>query len=352
MEHQLNFKSKLKRFRQTPRLSQASARGAILIYDRRLEKKYGKFIRGFPARIPVTAGEDLKTLVRAEKILEHLLKLSAGHSRSEICIYALGGGSVGDFAGFCASILKRGVSLIQIPSTWLAAIDSAHGGKTALNVGGMKNQIGSFWPAREVWLIEEILRAQPAERLHEAWGEIYKMGLIRGGILWSQIRRAAKSRDEAGAVWALLPRLVAAKNEIVLKDPFERTHHRALLNLGHTLGHVLEARSGFPHGRAVLFGLAFAVEWSKHLELIGGRWSLVKDFEKIHDLPHWPSRNELSRELRRRRNWEKDLRHDKKSENGDSLRFIFVLRPGHCEARRLPVKEMVAEIRRQAVDGV
>lgn len=352
MEHQLNFNSKLKRFRKAPRLSRALLHEAILIYDRRLEKQHGRWIRSFPSRIPVTAGEDLKSLSQAEVILERLLKLSAGRSRREIRIYALGGGSVGDFAGFCASVLKRGVSFVQIPSTWLAAIDSAHGGKTALNVGGMKNQIGSFWPAQEVWLIEEILRKQPEERLHDAWGEIYKMGLIKGGPLWARVRRAAQSREEARAVWALLPHLIAAKIQIVLKDPFELTHHRAVLNLGHTLGHVFEARSGFSHGRAVLYGLAFAVEWSRHQQLLKGRWSGADWVEEARSLPHWPSQRELSAELRRVRTWGKDLRRDKKSENSDFLRFIFIDRPGRCEARRLPVDDVFVEIQRQVVDGL
>ena len=173
---------------------------------------------------------------------------------------ALGGGSVGDFAGFFASVCKRGLPLIQIPSTWLAAIDSAHGGKNALNVGSMKNQLGTIAFARRIFLSKHLLCGQPTERAQEAMGELAKIAIIDGGPWVKELLAAPESDGEL--LWRFLSCAVAAKYKVVLSDPLERLSVRHQLNLGHTIGHILEIQHQLPHGLAVAQGLHFALELS------------------------------------------------------------------------------------------
>lgn len=272
-----DFKSKVLRKKALPNFGKKFST-SILLFDQTLIGIPGftPWSERFALALPLKAGEDLKSLSSVENIVTQMLSL-----RDEVAverIVVLGGGSLGDFAGFIASIWKRGVELIQIPSTWLAAMDSAHGGKTALNVGSYKNQIGTFWPAAEVYLVEEILLRQPPERAEEAFGEAMKMALIFGGRLWKNL--AATKRVSNQILWSVLPDVIQAKYQIVLKDPFETKQLRHILNLGHTLGHVWEITQKIPHGRAVAAGLRVSVEISRKR-----KWISESDYKKIVEAP-------------------------------------------------------------------
>lgn len=336
----MNFDSRRRFFRDWPHLTKVQSEGAILVYDRRVATVAQRLIRQFPRRLGVRAGEDLKSLASAEAVLQKLLRLSRDLRRDRLRIYVLGGGSVGDFAGFCASVLRRGTPVVQIPSTWLAAVDSAHGGKTALNLAGAKNQIGTFWPAEEVWLIEPLLRAQPAARAREARGEVYKSALIAGGELF---RRA----PHADTPWPLLKSIIDTKMKIVRADPREQLGRRHVLNLGHTIGHVLESARGLPHGIAVLYGLAFAVEWRRHEEYMRGNFRPVTWIEKVRRWPDWPSAEELRHELRIVRDWRRRLGTDKKSLGDGRVRFVVPRAPGRVEVQTRSLEEILAELQRQ-----
>lgn len=232
------------------------------------------WLSAFPFRRVLRAGEDLKTLSSFQREVEFWQSRWGAKLSRDFRVVAIGGGSVGDFAGFVASVYWRGLRLVHVPSTWLAALDSAHGGKTALNVGGAKNQIGSFHPAEEVILVRELLEAQPPERAKDARGELLKMALLNGGA-WAKPIRAAYERElqsqqlKTGQdvanweklIWKNLPAAVEAKLRVVRKDPREQTGQRQILNLGHTWGHVLEATHAWPHGRCVELGLHFADEF-------------------------------------------------------------------------------------------
>lgn len=193
----------------------------ILIYDSFLDSTpYRQFIQKFPIRYKVTGGEQLKSIDALPGHLRKLSQLSSPLQSRDLTFVVLGGGSVGDFGAFVASIFKRGVRLVMIPSTWLAAIDSSHGGKTALNINGTKNQIGSFYPASEVYLFRDLLLDQPPRRVQEAFGEVVKMGLIAGGPLWKKI--SCLKNFDSKKLWLMLPQLIAEKYKIVKKDPFEK----------------------------------------------------------------------------------------------------------------------------------
>lgn len=205
----------------------------------------------------VEAGEKLKSWQGLEDFLsKHLVKLQ-GHSRRDLRLVSLGGGSVSDFVGFLASIYHRGVGCIHIPSTWLAAMDSVIGGKTALNWANMKNQLGSFHAAETVILDEELLLSQPQILAQQAYGEVLKMALLAGGPLYRKV--SSSPRVSPLQIWDLLPRLIAEKQKLVKKDPFETRGVRELLNLGHSMGHVFELQLQLSHGESVLMGLMFDV---------------------------------------------------------------------------------------------
>lgn len=280
-----DFKSKVIRKKVLPNLG-ANFSTSLLLFDQSLGEISGvkSWSEKFALSLPLMAGEDLKTLASLERVTEQMLAASDEVSIEQIVV--LGGGSLGDFAGFLASIWKRGVPLIQIPSTWLAAMDSAHGGKTALNLGAYKNQMGTFWPAKEVYLIESLLLKQPAIRAEEAFGEAVKMALLAGGKLWNQIKIA--QQPDSQLLWKILPEVIQAKYQVVLRDPFETKGLRQILNLGHTLGHVWEISHKVPHGEAVAAGLRVAVEISRKKKWMSGKdYREITESSAFQHLPTW-----------------------------------------------------------------
>lgn len=241
----------------------------IIIYDSKIlksSKEFKTWIESFEYTYKVQGGEKLKDLRFFPNHMEKILKLVTKIPPKEMTIVAVGGGSVGDFAGLVASLLKRGIHWIQIPSTWLAAIDSAHGGKTALNIRGIKNQIGSFHFPQKVFIIKNLLYSLPKKQCQQAYGELYKMALLEKGK-WSQDVIKLKSINPQ-IFWKTLPFAIKSKYKIIKKDPFEKTGYRRILNLGHTLGHIIEGHYHISHGEAVSLGLEFSLEWSLEKEYI------------------------------------------------------------------------------------
>lgn len=314
----------------------------LLIYDKVLAKTFGPWINDFPNKYAVKSGESLKDLRKFPLHISKILKLVEGIPRSELKVFALGGGSVGDFSGFVASVLYRGVGFVQIPTTWLAAVDSAHGGKTALNVDHFKNQIGTFFPAQEIWISKKFLLTQPDERAKEAFGEVVKIGLLEGGQFWDQI---LKMRAEGEAIWAILPKAVHAKWKVVLKDPQELKGQRLILNLGHTLGHVFESRLGLPHGKAVAMGLQFALNWSKKRGDLPGK--VLKQLVRWQKEQVWPSDVEVGQALSRIKKPEVALRKDKKKSAKDHVKFVFSKGPGIPLIKDVSIQDILKEIQRQ-----
>jgi len=320
---------------------------SLLIFDRRLPKvsrEFAAWAKRFPHRYAVESGEKLKDLHAFPGHVEKLLKRTEGLSPRTMTCIAAGGGTVGDFAGFFASVFKRGVRLIQIPTTWLAAIDSSHGGKTALNVGGAKNQIGTFYPAERVIMVRSILLAQPEERAREAMGELGKIALLDGGAWVKRLERARASDGEL--VWEFLKPAVEAKWKVVSKDPRETTGFRQILNLGHTVGHVFEAALGLPHGTAVARGLFFALEFSVRR---GDLAPAVRDramkllSERMGLRPEPPKRKLGESRFRSL------LLQDKKRSGKGSVTFIFLRGIGRPERVSVSVDELVREAHRQGL---
>jgi 3-dehydroquinate synthase len=311
----------------------------LLIYDLYFENSHDEsmkhmkdWIKTFQYRIGFQSGEELKNLASFPEKIEKILSLVSQIAMKDVQIIGLGGGSIGDFTGFVASILKRGLPLVHIPTTWLSAMDSAHGGKTALNVTGFKNQIGTFYAAQKIILIKPVLLLQPQIRAEEAFGEAIKIALLTGKELWTSFSKM-KSFDNSVA-WKFLPKLIDGKYKIVNKDPFEKKGIRHLLNLGHTFGHVWEASNNLPHGKAVAFGIRAAIEFSKETKILNLK--KYNDLNKTMAIQLLPTKSQLVQMMKNTPiNIQPYLIKDKKISKKNTLRFIFVQSPGKC-----PIKDV------------
>jgi 3-dehydroquinate synthase len=216
------------------------------------------------------AGESAKSWTQLEKLTDWLLENQVERSDH---IIALGGGVVGDITGFAANIVKRGCSFIQIPTTLLAQVDSSVGGKTAINSRAGKNLIGAFHQPSMVLIDPEILTSLPPRQLAAGFAEVAKYGLIDDAdfFAWCENNQAEFFKGNLPIREYAIIHSVTAKARIVAADERETTGQRALLNLGHTFGHALEAETGFSekllHGEAVATGMALAFRYSVRLGL-------------------------------------------------------------------------------------
>lgn len=306
-------------------------RDGVLLFDQVLlrQKAARKFILSFKRRVPLVGGEKSKSIENFPAVIKTVSEKAKVLAKSQTKIVCLGGGSIGDLGGFVASVFKRGVSLIHIPSTWLAALDSAHGGKNALNIGSLKNQVGTIYPAQTVYLVKELLESNKQKLFEQSCGEFIKMALIEGGAVWSAVK-SKQLNSKMG--WQLLPSLIEAKYKIVYKDPFERTGHRYLLNLGHTLGHALEVENKLPHGQAVALGLRVAIDFSIQQKFLR---------EGFLDHPDIPSKLQVAQALKVAKNWQASLHADKKRDSTNSINFVFIKSPGNVLVQKIQLKDLI-----------
>ena len=219
--------------------------------------------------IILPAGEQTKSFSQFEGLLDDLLERKADRSS---WLIALGGGVIGDLAGFAAASLLRGVNFVQVPTTLLAQVDSSVGGKTGINSRHGKNLIGAFYQPRLVLADTRVLSTLPRRQLLAGYAEVVKYGLIDDPDFfhWLETHGMAVLEGEQEARIQAVRVSCAAKARIVAADEREGGQ-RALLNLGHTFGHALEAETGFSdsllHGEAVAIGMVMAFELSAQLGL-------------------------------------------------------------------------------------
>ncbi|MEA3038086.1 MAG: 3-dehydroquinate synthase [Sphingomonadales bacterium] len=215
------------------------------------------------APVIVPAGEASKSWRRLEEVTDRLLALEVERGDA---IVAFGGGMVGDLAGFAASILKRGCRYVQVPTTLLAQVDSSVGGKTAINAVGGKNLVGAFHQPAAVLIDPTTLDTLPPRELRAGYAEVVKYGLIGDPAFfaWCEGNCAALLAGDAKARLHAIATSVGMKAAIVGEDERETKGRRALLNLGHTFGHAIEAESGYAilHGEAVALGMTLAFRFS------------------------------------------------------------------------------------------
>ncbi|WP_372015525.1 3-dehydroquinate synthase [Pseudoxanthomonas sp. 10H] len=221
------------------------------------------------------AGESHKTLASFGEAIDALAALGATRDAT---IFALGGGVVGDLAGFAAACWMRGIDCVQLPTTLLSMVDSSVGGKTAVDIPQGKNLVGAFHPPRAVFADTAALRTLPARELRAGLAEVVKYGAIRDPLFfeWLEAERAALLAGDHRALAEAIARSCEHKAGIVERDPLERGE-RALLNLGHTFGHAIEAEQGYAgndrealvHGEAVAVGMVLAARLSARLGMAG-----------------------------------------------------------------------------------
>jgi 3-dehydroquinate synthase len=215
--------------------------------------------------VPIEDGEEQKTLVSVEKILTELIRRGA---RRDSIVVAIGGGMVGDTAGFAASVLYRGIDLVQVPTTLLAQVDSSIGGKVGVNHPQGKNLVGSIWPPRLVLADPAFLVTLPESEFLSGMMEALKGGVIGDPELFELARPEA--REDSSRLERTIHRAIALKASIVSSDEREGDRRR-LLNYGHTIGHGIEAAldyRGLTHGEAVGWGMIGANEIARQRGLL------------------------------------------------------------------------------------
>src|SRR6516225_3480150 len=219
--------------------------------------------------IVVAPGEASKCFATLERVCDALL--AAKIERGDVVI-ALGGGVVGDLAGFAAAVVRRGIDYVQVPTTLLAQVDSSVGGKTAIDSPQGKNLIGAFYQPILVVADTSLLDTLSAREFRAGYAEVAKYGLLgdAGFFAWLEANADDVFAGRAGAREHAIATSCRMKAEIVARDERE-TGDRALLNLGHTFGHAFEAAAGFSdrmlHGEAVALGMALAFDFSARLAL-------------------------------------------------------------------------------------
>ena len=278
------------------------------VSDTTVSGLYAGAVKPLAGLVEVDPGERAKTLAEAERVL--------GMSRADHLV-ALGGGVVGDLAGFCAATYQRGVEIVQVPSTLVAQVDSAYGGKTGVDLPEAKNYVGAYHLPSAVIADTGTLATLPAEELAAGFAEVVKTALIAGGRLWERVR--ALEEIDPGGIDDVIFACARTKLEIVAADERD-SGRRAALNLGHTVGHAIEAASGYGryrHGEAVGLGLLAALRLS-------GADELRDEVRNLMDRHHLPTRLDPGIEV------EAVLAAaalDKKR-TPDGIGFVLLARPG------------------------
>ena len=277
----------------------------------------------------IPPGESEKTLGRAEAVLRGMA--SAGVARDDL-VGAVGGGVVGDLAGFCAAVYQRGIRHVQAPTTLVAQVDSAYGGKTGVDLPEGKNYAGAYHQPSAVMVDPAALDTLPAAERAAGYAEVVKTALIAGGELWSRVRGG--SEPDAAIVLGCL----RSKLAVVAEDERDEGR-RQVLNLGHTIGHAIEAATGyerFRHGEAVAIGLLCALRLSGREQLR----SVVAELFRARGLPLSCPGVDADAVV--------ELVARDKKRRGGSVPFVLVESPGQVT----PGHELAEDAVRAAVEEV
>jgi shikimate kinase/3-dehydroquinate synthase len=248
------------------------------VTDEIVSELYGEQLGNMAKTIAIPPGESAKTLATAERVWRELAH--AGMTRADHLV-ALGGGVVGDLAGFCAATYQRGVPVVQIPTTLVAQVDSAYGGKTGVDLPEAKNYVGVYHQPAAVIVDPDTLRTLPAAELSAGWVEVLKTALIAGGELWERVLCAQAPGTPPDERTIL--ECARLKLAVVAEDERD-AGRRQVLNLGHTVGHAIETATRYAryrHGEAVGLGLLAALRLSEQDELR----TQVRELLLAHGLP-------------------------------------------------------------------
>jgi shikimate kinase/3-dehydroquinate synthase len=309
-------------------LERASSR-PFCVSDETVAGLYGAHLGELAGTIAIAPGEQHKTLASAEKVWQGML--AAGVTRADHLV-ALGGGVVGDLAGFCAATYQRGIPVVQVPTTLVAQVDSAYGGKTGVDLPQAKNYVGIYHQPAGVIVDPDVLATLSRAEHAAGWVEVLKTALIAGGALWEKVAGGGEVDEQT--IFAC----IRTKLAIVAADERDGGR-RQVLNLGHTVGHAIETASGYAqyrHGEAVGLGLLAALRLSGQDELR----EQVLELLQARELPVEASGLSLEEIL-------VALAHDKKRV-GDSVPFVLLRAPGEvlhgCEVSEAELRAAIAEL--------
>ena len=327
------------------RLSTAGLGGPFLIVSQpRIFKALGKELRKtFPISL-IPDGERAKTLTTVSRLLDRMVELKLTRQSTVI---AVGGGVVGDVAGFVASIYMRGIAVVQVPTTLLAQVDSSIGGKTGVNHRAAKNLIGSFYQPRLVLSDPLLLKKLPDREYASGLYEALKYGIIRDAPLFEDFEKdvATFLKRDPEAIERLVARCAAIKAQVVMSDERENDLRR-ILNLGHTVGHGLEAAAKYQrikHGEAVGYGMIAAARISTALKklAVADRARIEAAIRSIGRLPALNGVNSKSVLAA--------LHHDKKIRDG-AVHFILPREIGRVEITPAVPLNVVREVVKGILD--
>lgn len=280
----------------------------------------------------VPAGEASKSLTQAAQLYDFLAE--AGFTRSD-GIIALGGGVIGDLAGFVASTYMRGIHFLQIPTTLLAQVDSSIGGKTGVNTQKAKNLVGTFSQPAGVLIDPAVLKTLEIRRVREGIAEIIKSAAIADLILWEKLKALKDEADLLNQAEVVITSALEVKRQVVQEDEFDNGM-RLILNFGHTIGHAIENTAGYgviSHGEGVALGMVKinSVAEAKGLSPVGSTAQLKEMITKFHlptRLPTWDEQALYSA-----------ITHDKKA-RGTNLKLILLKEIGEAKIVEVPLTEM------------
>jgi 3-dehydroquinate synthase len=285
-------------------------------------------------------GESQKSLKSAETLYDELVRLRADR---RTLIVAVGGGVIGDLAGFVAATFNRGLPLLMVPTTLLAMVDSSVGGKVAVNHPKAKNLIGVFHQPVGVWIDTDTLATLPGRDYKSGLAEVVKYGVILDAdfFAWLETHSGAVLRREPQAVRHIVTRSCRLKADVVEKDEREETGLRAALNYGHTFGHAFETAAGYGgwlHGECVAAGMICASRLAERLGRIGAdvterQRRLLERFGLPTRPEPWPTANLLA-----------TMRSDKKAVAG-KMRFVLPSRLGAVELVEVPEADVQTVLR-------
>ena len=325
----------------------AERRDALVITDENVAPLYLSQVRASLARagfkvadIVVPAGEDTKSVEVAGEIWEAMAQLALGR---DAVVIALGGGVVGDLAGFVASTFMRGVVVVQVPTSLLAMVDSSVGGKTAVNLPQGKNLVGTFYQPAFVCADVDTLATLPEREWRCGCAEIAKSAVIDSDdfFFWLSDHARELARRDASVAAEAIKRCVVFKAGVVARDKTESAGVRECLNLGHTLGHAIESVAGFgtfTHGAAVAEGMRFAADIAR------ARGEMGPDFAQalaalLDDLnlpaTEWRAPAEELLDA---------MKRDKKARGGE-VRFVLAPDVGDWHIVAIPDEEIIGYLR-------
>lgn len=321
-------------------------RKIAIITDSNVNKFYGQKVmnalneEGFETfKIVVVAGEESKSFETLLQVYDKLLDFKI--NRGDIII-ALGGGVVGDMAGFVASTFLRGIPLIQIPTTLLAQVDSSVGGKVAVDLPRGKNLVGSFYNPRAVFIDPLLLGTLNEKFVSDGMGEVIKYGAIKDSDLFHKLMNFENSEATLKAIDKIIYTCCRIKADMVERDERD-TGERMLLNFGHTIGHAIEQFfdfTGYSHGEAVAMGMYAITKIGEELGMTkSGTASIIKDILIKYNLP-W-TLPEIKTEA-----IIETISHDKKN-IGDSMNFILIESIGNSFIGKIEMDKIVEYLQKK-----